>query len=124
MLREVLLALQGLSGDFLIVGEGKKRGGVWAPVADSFHPSELVLLARLCAVGSAYRAVTDFVDRSCSLKAGMYTRALGAALDKQLDRYRQLLVSLEEEMKVGAYPPSLTYISNVVTEVRLVRLFP
>ena len=121
MLREVLLALQGLSGDFFVAGDGKQHGGVWSAVEDSFHPSERVIVQRLCRVGASYRTVCNFVGDAAasSQRVGMYMRALANAMDRQVERYRNVLVNLEEELQSGKYPPLLSYVSNVVAEVRL-----
>lgn len=118
---EVLLALQGLSGDYLVVGGEKGENGLWGAVADRFHPSERQLLKRLCVVGAAYRTVSDFVEQTAlgsSLHGGMYMRALGGGLARQLQGYRAVLIRLEKELRAGEFPPLLTYLTNAVDEVR------
>lgn len=127
MWADVLLALQGISGD-LITGAGLDN-----PLANNNVPSNLLdageqqVVAHVETLYAAYRHLLDFIDSSSTAQS-IYLESLANEMDKVLGEYRSHLLSIEKSSSVqplcsltlGAlepYPQLIRAMLNIINQV-------
>ncbi|KAL5004702.1 hypothetical protein ScPMuIL_018158 [Solemya velum] len=131
MLHEVLLALSGHSG-----GLFRENGGCIEVLGDVpfIQPSEIAILNRLCKLGTSYRLFANFIEQhgqTLSLQHddserkedihGLYLKTFCHGLEKLLEDYRQVLLSLETSILMDPHLP-LSHLVRTLQEYE--RLFP
>ncbi|XP_041369156.1 gamma-tubulin complex component 4-like [Gigantopelta aegis] len=132
MLHELLLALSGHGGGlFKDCGEGLKV----LEGLPFIHPSEVNVLNQLCRLGTYFRDFSLFIDKYGSalsftntgddsdsvLLHGLYLKALCTGLDRVLQDYRQVLLSLESQVLADPHL-GVTHVLYTLQEYKL--LFP
>lgn len=109
MLREVLLALLGHTGDLVVV-DGTTTNAAFKLVDVPFlHPAEKQAISELVQLGAAYRYFGDALSRhqqsaasarrrASGSEPSVYAKALCTAIDSYCDEYRAAVLSIEGDV--------------------------
>ena len=124
MLHELLFALLGHTGDIFIesVGEdGRPSFVVSGEAKDFVGVAERGLFNRILRTGYAFRELQKFVHRETEVNArgGVYRRDLDNGLSETLDKYRHLILQLEQKA-LSYNPPLLSTFQHVLSDFEVV----